>query len=256
METAATARLALAEAATGGYDLIVLDVMLPRMNGFDVCREVRRRGVTTPILMLTARGQVVDKVVGLKLGADDYLTKPFEAIELMARLEALLRRRPSSRAAGRRRLSVRRGRRRLPARRGPRGGAARGAVGARVQAAAALHRASRRDAVARRAAGGRVGLRRDAADADGRRARRGSASEDREPIPSLPNTSSPSTASATSSPDSGTADRERRIGAGISAGIGAGDRAVGPRSMVVAFLHSAHPRSAQSRAKWSRVCRF
>src|SRR5262245_38129739 len=70
--------------------------MLPRMNGFDVCREVRQRGVTTPILMLTARGQVVDKVVGLKLGADDYLTKPFEAIELMARLEALLRRRPSA----------------------------------------------------------------------------------------------------------------------------------------------------------------
>jgi two-component system alkaline phosphatase synthesis response regulator PhoP len=60
-----------------------------------VCREVRQRGVNTPILMLTARGQVVDRVVGLKLGADDYLTKPFETIELMARLEALLRRRPS-----------------------------------------------------------------------------------------------------------------------------------------------------------------
>ena len=100
VETAADGEMALAEAATGGYDLIVLDVMLPRMNGFDVCREVRRRGVTTPILMLTARGQVVDKVVGLKLGADDYLTKPFEAIELMARLEALLRRRPSSPQAG------------------------------------------------------------------------------------------------------------------------------------------------------------
>jgi two-component system, OmpR family, alkaline phosphatase synthesis response regulator PhoP len=96
VETAADGEAALSEAATGNYDLIVLDVMLPRMNGFDVCREVRRRGVTTPILMLTARGQVVDKVVGLKLGADDYLTKPFEALELMARLEALLRRRPSS----------------------------------------------------------------------------------------------------------------------------------------------------------------
>ena len=70
--------------------------MLPRMHGYDVCREVRKRGVTTPILMLTARGQVVDKVVGLKLGADDYLTKPFETIELMARLEALLRRAPSA----------------------------------------------------------------------------------------------------------------------------------------------------------------
>jgi two-component system alkaline phosphatase synthesis response regulator PhoP len=82
----------LASAVTGRYDLIVLDVMLPRLNGFDVCREARRRGVTTPILMLTARSQVADRVVGLKLGADDYLIKPFEAIELMARLEALLRR--------------------------------------------------------------------------------------------------------------------------------------------------------------------
>ena len=94
VETSSDGEAGLARAATGGYDLIVLDVMLPRMNGFDVCREVRQRGVTTPILMLTARGQVVDRVVGLKLGADDYLTKPFEAIELMARLEALLRRVP------------------------------------------------------------------------------------------------------------------------------------------------------------------
>ena len=94
VETAADGEAGLASATSGGYDLIVLDVMLPRMNGFDVCRAVRQRGVTTPILMLTARGQVVDKVVGLKLGADDYLTKPFETIELMARLEALLRRQP------------------------------------------------------------------------------------------------------------------------------------------------------------------
>ena len=94
--TASDGEVGLAEAATGSYDVIVLDVMLPRINGFDVCREVRRRGVATPILMLTARGQVVDKVVGLKLGADDYLTKPFEAVELMARLEALLRRAPPS----------------------------------------------------------------------------------------------------------------------------------------------------------------
>ena len=96
VETASDGEAGLARAATGAYDLIVLDVMLPRMNGFDVCREVRQRGVTTPILMLTARGQVVDRVVGLKLGADDYLTKPFETIELMARLEALLRRVPSA----------------------------------------------------------------------------------------------------------------------------------------------------------------
>ena len=83
-----------AATATGGeaFDAILLDVMLPRKNGFDVCRDLRQRNVTTPILMLTARGQVVDKVVGLKLGADDYLTKPFEMMELLARVEALLRR--------------------------------------------------------------------------------------------------------------------------------------------------------------------
>jgi two-component system alkaline phosphatase synthesis response regulator PhoP len=98
--TASDGEAGLEQAATGAFDVIVLDVMLPRMNGFDVCREVRRRRVATPILMLTARGQVVDKVVGLKLGADDYLTKPFEAIELMARLEALLRRQPAGARAG------------------------------------------------------------------------------------------------------------------------------------------------------------
>ena len=100
VETASDGEGGLARATSGGYDLIVLDVMLPRMNGFDVCREARQRGVTTPILMLTARGQVTDKVVGLKLGADDYLTKPFETIELMARLEALLRRRRSAALPG------------------------------------------------------------------------------------------------------------------------------------------------------------
>jgi two-component system alkaline phosphatase synthesis response regulator PhoP len=74
------------------FDLIILDVMLPRKNGFDLCRDLRRHGVETPIIMLTARGQVVDRVVGLKLGADDYLTKPFAMMELLARIEALLRR--------------------------------------------------------------------------------------------------------------------------------------------------------------------
>jgi two-component system, OmpR family, alkaline phosphatase synthesis response regulator PhoP len=84
----------LERAANEAFDGIILDVMLPRKNGFDVCRDLRQRGVNTPILMLTARGQVVDKVVGLKLGADDYLTKPFEMMELLARVEALLRRAP------------------------------------------------------------------------------------------------------------------------------------------------------------------
>jgi two-component system, OmpR family, alkaline phosphatase synthesis response regulator PhoP len=95
VDTASDGAVGLDRASSDAYDVIVLDVMLPRLNGFDVCRAVRQRGVTTPILMLTARGQVADKVVGLKLGADDYLTKPFETMELLARLEALLRRRRS-----------------------------------------------------------------------------------------------------------------------------------------------------------------
>lgn len=82
----------VAAACDAAADLIVLDVMLPGRSGFDVCRDLRHHGIDTPILMLTARGEVADKVVGLKLGADDYLTKPFEMIELLARIEALLRR--------------------------------------------------------------------------------------------------------------------------------------------------------------------
>jgi len=93
VDTASDGDEALARAAGASHDLIVLDVMLPRRSGLDVCRLLRQRGITTPVLMLTAKGQVADKVVGLKLGADDYLTKPFETIELLARLEALLRRR-------------------------------------------------------------------------------------------------------------------------------------------------------------------
>jgi DNA-binding response OmpR family regulator len=79
-------------ATEGSPDLIILDVMLPKMSGFDVCKEVRKTGSAVPIIMLTARGQEIDKVLGLKLGADDYVTKPFGFMELMARVEALLRR--------------------------------------------------------------------------------------------------------------------------------------------------------------------
>jgi two-component system alkaline phosphatase synthesis response regulator PhoP len=82
-------------ASSGDFDLIVLDVMLPEKNGYDVCRDLRRNGIETPVLMLTAKGETIDKVLGLKLGADDYLTKPFEVIELLARIEALLRRSPA-----------------------------------------------------------------------------------------------------------------------------------------------------------------
>ena len=82
----------LEKATKGGYDLVILDVMLPLKSGFDVCRDIRKAGHVMPIIMLTARGQLVDKVLGLKIGADDYLTKPFELLELLARIEALLRR--------------------------------------------------------------------------------------------------------------------------------------------------------------------
>jgi DNA-binding response OmpR family regulator len=81
-----------AAAMAQAYDLILLDVMLPRKGGFDVCRDLRKAGVDTPILMLTARGQLLDRVVGLEIGADDYLTKPFEFAELVARIGAILRR--------------------------------------------------------------------------------------------------------------------------------------------------------------------
>ena len=83
-----------AKACTGEWDLLILDLMLPGRDGLEVCRDLRGKGIATPVLMLTARDQTVDKVLGLKIGADDYLTKPFEMIELLARVEALLRRRP------------------------------------------------------------------------------------------------------------------------------------------------------------------
>ena len=83
---------ALFLAETTPYDLIVLDVMLPKKNGFWVCRELRKKSITTPILMLTARTQLEDRVRGLDEGADDYLNKPFEYDELLARVRALLRR--------------------------------------------------------------------------------------------------------------------------------------------------------------------
>lgn len=92
VETSGDGESALERAASGSFDLVLLDVMLPRLNGFDLLRELRRRGTDTPVIVLTARGQVIDKVVGLKLGADDYVTKPFEMLELLARIEAKLRR--------------------------------------------------------------------------------------------------------------------------------------------------------------------
>ena len=92
VETAGDGPSALAKATAQPFDLIVLDVMLPGKSGMDVCRELRARGKDAAILMLTARTQLTDRVMGLKVGADDYLTKPFEPPELLARIEALLRR--------------------------------------------------------------------------------------------------------------------------------------------------------------------
>jgi DNA-binding response OmpR family regulator len=83
---------ALARHAEGAPDLVLLDVMIPGKSGYDVCREIRRTDAVTPVIMLTAKGQEIDKVVGLELGADDYVVKPFGANELVARVRAVLRR--------------------------------------------------------------------------------------------------------------------------------------------------------------------
>jgi DNA-binding response OmpR family regulator len=92
VEVAGDGVTAARRARSGGYDLILLDVMLPGKDGFEVCRELRRAGLKTPILMLTAKAREAEKVMGLEIGADDYLTKPFGTRELRARIKALLRR--------------------------------------------------------------------------------------------------------------------------------------------------------------------
>jgi DNA-binding response OmpR family regulator len=92
VEMAADGEEGLRLATRGDHDLMILDVMLPKKSGLDICKELRRNGSSTPIIMLTARGQEIDKIVGLKLGADDYVTKPFSFMELLARVEAVLRR--------------------------------------------------------------------------------------------------------------------------------------------------------------------
>ena len=101
VESATDGNRGAAMLAAREHDLVILDVMLPGKSGFDVAREARNQAIDIPILMLTARGEVTDRVVGLEVGADDYLTKPFEFIELLARIQALLRRiaRGAARAA-------------------------------------------------------------------------------------------------------------------------------------------------------------
>ena len=92
VEVAADGETAIRRAAEGAFDLILLDLMLPRKDGLTVCRELRHAGVRTPIIMLTAKSQEAENVVGLELGADDYITKPFSPLELRARVKAMLRR--------------------------------------------------------------------------------------------------------------------------------------------------------------------
>jgi two-component system alkaline phosphatase synthesis response regulator PhoP len=102
VESATDGDVGFQRAREGCFDLILLDVALPGRGGFEVLRDLRQQRVDTPVVMLTARGQVVDRVLGLKLGADDYIPKPFDAMELLARVEAVLRRRgtPAVNSAG------------------------------------------------------------------------------------------------------------------------------------------------------------
>lgn len=92
VDTAMDGHLGMQKLLKSDYDLILLDVMLPGISGFDICRNARKEGITVPIILLTARGEEIDKVVGLELGADDYITKPFSLRELLARIKANLRR--------------------------------------------------------------------------------------------------------------------------------------------------------------------
>ncbi|HQF41776.1 MAG TPA: response regulator transcription factor [Ignavibacteriaceae bacterium] len=92
VETANDGEEGLKKILVNKYDLIILDVMMPKKSGFDVCKETRKNGITTPIILLTAKGEEIDKVVGLEIGADDYVTKPFSLRELIARVKAILRR--------------------------------------------------------------------------------------------------------------------------------------------------------------------
>ena len=89
---ASDGQVGLEKLRTGNFDLVLLDVMLPKLSGFDVCKSARAAGIRTPIILLTAKGEEIDKVVGLELGADDYITKPFSVRELLARIKAILRR--------------------------------------------------------------------------------------------------------------------------------------------------------------------
>jgi DNA-binding response OmpR family regulator len=99
VDIASDGKAGLEKIRSNSYHLILMDVMMPLMSGFDVCKTVRREGVSTPIIMLTAKGEEIDKVLGLEIGADDYITKPFSLRELLARIKAVLRRYSADNAA-------------------------------------------------------------------------------------------------------------------------------------------------------------
>lgn len=92
VDTAEDGEAGLNKILTNDYNLVVMDVMMPKISGFDVCKTIRKKGITTPVILLTAKGEEIDKVLGLELGADDYVTKPFSLRELLARIKAILRR--------------------------------------------------------------------------------------------------------------------------------------------------------------------
>jgi DNA-binding response OmpR family regulator len=100
VETAMEGSTGLQKILQCRYDLILLDIMLPEISGFDICKTVRKEGVNTPIILLTAKGEEIDKVLGLELGADDYITKPFSLRELLARIKTILRRAPIGKEGG------------------------------------------------------------------------------------------------------------------------------------------------------------
>lgn len=100
VDTASRGDDGLKKILTGGFDLVLLDVMLPGLSGFDVCKKARAAGIDTPVILLTARGEELDKVLGLELGADDYVTKPFSLRELLARIKVILRRAGNGTSSG------------------------------------------------------------------------------------------------------------------------------------------------------------
>lgn len=106
VDVAEDGQIGLDKSLSKSYDLIILDVMLPKLSGFDVCKKIRERGIKTPIIMLTAKGEEIDKVLGLELGADDYVTKPFSLRELLARVKAILRRTDESSSKAQQKITI------------------------------------------------------------------------------------------------------------------------------------------------------